>query len=217
MAFLSGKDKEYVEDIFKKLKQKVNILFFTTEIDCEYCPETHKLLKELVEVGHDNINLEVYNMITDKEKAEEYKIDKSPAIVIMGEKDYGIRYYGIPAGYEFSSILEDIQMVAKGQTTLSDKTREELKKIDKPLKLQVFVTPTCPYCPKAVIMAHQLAMESEYITAEMVEATEFPELSSKYNVRGVPRTVIGEDHFVEGAVPENMFVNAVLEGFAKLN
>ncbi|GAB4192524.1 MAG: thioredoxin family protein [Calditrichia bacterium] len=215
MAFLSGKDKEYVENLLQNLPNKVKLVYFSQELNCEYCSDTQQLITELSELSNGNVELEIYNFQIDKEKVEEYNIDKVPAIAVVGEKDYGIRYYGIPAGYEFSSILEDIQTVAKGEPGLSEKSLEMLKEISRPLKLQVFVTPTCPYCPSAVLMAHKIAMVNDNIVADMVEATEFMELSQKYHVQGVPRTVIGEHHFVEGAVPEEMFVKGVLEGYLK--
>ncbi|MCX8095856.1 MAG: thioredoxin family protein, partial [Caldisericia bacterium] len=106
--------------------------------------------------------------------------------VVMGEEiDYGIRYYGIPAGYEFSSLLESIEMISTGDTQLSQDVIEMVKMIDKPVHIQVFVTPTCPYCPAAVLMGHALALLNKNIKADMVEATEFPQLAYKYNVRGV--------------------------------
>jgi glutaredoxin len=86
--------------------------------------------------------------------------------------------------------------------------------LSEPLHLQVFVTPTCPYCPQAVILAHQLALESDYITADMVEATEFPHLSMKYQVMGVPRTVVNETVHVEGVAPEQMLVAKMEEALS---
>lgn len=216
MAFLKGKDKEYVENLLKNLPNPVKIVYFTQELNCEYCSDTQQLLNELAELSGDKVKLEMYNFQVDKEKVAEYRVDKVPAIAIVGEKDYGIRYYGIPAGYEFSSLLEDIQTVASGKSGLSEKSIQKIKEIKRPLRLQVFVTPTCPYCPSAVLMAHKIAMENDNITADMVEATEFMELSQKYHVHGVPRTVIGEHHYIEGAVPEEMFVNNVLQGYLKM-
>ena len=61
------------------------------------------------------------------------------------------------------------------------------------------------------MLAHRLALESEWITADMVEATEFPHLANKYEVYGVPRTVINETIHVEGAVPEPMLVNELMK------
>ena len=125
-------------------------------------------------------------------------------------KDYGIRFYGIPSGYEFSTLVEGIQMVGAGDSGLSQATKDALAKLDKPVHMQVFITPTCPYCPKAVHVAHQMAMESPFVQADMVEAIEFPHLSNKYSVMGVPRTVINEDTHVEGAMPEPMILQKVL-------
>jgi alkyl hydroperoxide reductase subunit AhpF len=95
-------------------------------------------------------------------------------------------------------------MVGNGQSGLSEETRKELGALETPVHFQVFVTPTCPYCPRAVLLAHQMAMENDLIRADMVEAIEFPHLSTKYEVRGVPRTVINETEHLEGAVPEQM-------------
>jgi len=159
----------------------------------------------------DKISLEIYNFQLDKQKAEVYKIDKILATIIFCLKDYGIRYYGIPAGYEFTSLIEDIIDVSKGEPGLSQETIDKLNQIQKDVHLQVFVTPTCPYCPNAVRLAHKFAIATDKITADMVEAIEFPHLSVKYNVRGVPKTVINEEYSVEGAVPENILLEKILE------
>jgi len=90
-------------------------------------------------------------------------------------------------------------------------TRQALKDLDKDVRIQVFVTPTCPYCTSVVRLAHQFAMESPRIRGEMVEATEFPHLAQKYHVFGVPKAVINETVFVEGAVPETVFLEHVLQ------
>ena len=118
-------------------------------------------------------------------------------------KDYGVRLSGIPSGHEFTSLIQDIILVSNRDSGLNSQTREALKVLDKPITLQVFVTPTCPYCPQAVVLAHKMAIESPMVQAEMVEATEFPELSGRHNVSGVPQTTIndGKAHVV-GAVPE---------------
>ena len=117
----------------------------------------------------------------------------------------------MPAGYEFSTLIEDILMVSQQKSALNAQTLDELKKLTQPVNIQVFVTPTCPYCPRAVVLAHQLALASDLITASMVEANEFPHLSSKYQVYGVPRTVIADVIHVEGAVPEAMLVEELMK------
>ena len=129
--------------------------------------------------------------------------------------DHGIKLYGVPAGYEFSTFIEDLRMLGAGQVTLSAETREALGRLTQPVHLQVFVTPTCPYCPRAVVLAHKLAMASPLVTADMVEATEFPHLANRYRVHGVPRTVINETIHVEGAVPEAALIAQLMEGLER--
>ena len=121
-----------------------------------------------------------------------------------------VRIFGIPSGYEYANLIEAIGDASNGSTNLTPKTIEALKSLEKPIHIQTFVTPTCPYCTTSVRLGHQFALESSLIVADMVEATEFPHLAQKYNVVGVPRTVINESITVEGVVPEETFLERVL-------
>jgi glutaredoxin-like protein len=209
MPLLKEKDREAVKKEFEKLKDDVTLIVFTQELECEYCKETRELVEELASLS-DKIKFEVYNFAIDKEKALEYGIDKIPAIVVKGARDYGIRFYGIPAGYEFTTLVEDIIDVSNGESGLLNQTKEKIKTIDKPVHIQVFVTPTCPYCPSAVRTAHKMAMENPLIRADMVEVIEFPHLAHKYGVMGVPKVVINDKISFEGALPEPHFLQHVL-------
>ena len=217
MALLKEEDRNHLIEQFKSLESPVKIVVFTQKMECQYCQETRMIGEELAALS-DKISLEVYDFEKDKEIAETYNIDKIPATVIMtgGDqpKDYGIRYFGIPSGYEFSSLIEDIMMISGGDSGLSAATKEMLANLEEPVHLQVFVTPTCPYCPPAVLLAHQLAFESDKVQADMVEAIEFPHLSTKYQVQGVPRTVINETVHQEGAAPEAMLLAKLKEAVA---
>jgi len=213
MAYLQAKDREYIRGLFVNGKHPVKLILFTQELDCQYCGETRLILEELAEINPAALSLEIHNFRKDVEQAGKYNITRVPATVIEGEKDYGIRFYGLPSGYEFSTLLEDIVDVGKGDSGLSEASRRALEIINKPLHLQVFVTPTCPHCPGAVRLAHKMAIENRYITAEMIEATEFPQLSVQYNVRGVPRTIVDGRMPIEGSLPESEFVSRIINGF----
>jgi len=121
--------------------EPVKLLFFTQTIACQFCRETEQLLREVAALS-DKITLQVYNFVTDKAVADQYGIDKIPATVVMGAADYGIRFYGIPSGYEFTSLIEDIVDVSRGKSGLSAKTLELLQAIKDPVHVQVFITPT---------------------------------------------------------------------------
>jgi glutaredoxin-like protein len=199
------------------MAEPVKLVMFTQEHECQYCAETRQITEEIAALS-DKIEVEVFDFVGDKTTAELYNVDKIPAIAIVRnvdgqEQDYGIRFYGIPSGYEFTSVIEDIIDVSQGESGLQANTKEVIADLSEPVHLQVFVTPTCPYCPQAVRLAHKLAMESELITADMVEAIEFPHLSNKYHVHGVPRTVINETIHQEGAVPEPMLLAKLQEAF----
>ncbi len=209
MALLQDKDREYLKNEFLKLKNDVKLILFTQEQDCTYCNDEKMLVDELASLSS-KIKVEQYDYAAQSDKKDHYKIDKFPALIIEGTKDYGIRYYGIPAGYEFASVIEDIMDVSEGVTNLSEDSKTKLKTINKPVRIQVFVTPSCPYCSKAVRTAHKIAIENEFVTADMVEATEFPDVSNKYSVQSVPKTVVNDHVEFVGSLPEDQFIDSVL-------
>jgi len=141
MPLLGEKEREQVGQHFEALVNPVKLVMFTQAMECQYCGETRQLVEEIASLS-DNIEAEIYNFTIDKEAVEAYGVDKIPAIAITGEKDYGVRYYGIPSGYEFSSLIEDITFVSQGNSGLSQMTRTRVAEIDRPVHIQVFVTPT---------------------------------------------------------------------------
>lgn len=206
---LSDRDQQAVRQRLEGMKNPVKLINFTQELECQFCRETRILLEELAGLS-DRLSLEIYNFQLDKEKVAQYRVNKIPATVVEGEKDYGIRYYGIPFGYEFAALLDVIGLVSRGESGLKPETLGLLQGLNTPVHLQVLVTPTCPYCPAMVRLAHQMALASDLITADMVEATEFPQLVNRYGVRGVPHTVINEITSVVGAMPEEDFAARVV-------
>jgi glutaredoxin-like protein len=213
MPILNDEIAGQVKEQFADLAGPVRLIMFTQTFECDYCAETRQLIEEIAELS-DQLTAEIYNFVTDKEKAEEMGIDKIPAIAIVGAEDYGVRFYGIPAGYEFTSLIHAIQTVADGKPELSEEAKQMLGRLTEPVHMQVFITPTCPYCPQSVMMAHQMAIASSMVRADMVEAQEFPHLSIKYQVMGVPRTVINETTHIEGAAPEPTVLEKMQEALA---
>lgn len=206
MAMIGDKDRQAIKDLFEQsFVSDVKLVVFTQESECQYCKETRGLAEELAETS-DRVTVEVFDFAVDKEQVEAYGVDKTPAIAIIGEKDYGVRFYGIPSGYEFTGFIETIIAVSKGESGLSEETKKALAELSEPVHFQVFVTPTCPYCPQAVHLAHRMAIESDIVTADGVEVIEFPQLGTKYGVQGVPRSVINETVHIEGAAPEGMLL-----------
>ncbi|MCX8153229.1 MAG: thioredoxin family protein [Candidatus Bathyarchaeota archaeon] len=212
MSLIPDDKKDFLRDEFKeKLVNPVKILVFTQEVECEFCANTRQLAQELAALS-DKISVEVYDFVADVAKAREYGVDKIPALAIIGEKDYGVRIYGIPYGYEFQTLVEAVINVSKGKTDLSEKTKAILSEVKAPVHIQVFVSLTCPHCPVAAAIALKLAVESDLIRADIIEGSEFPHLVQKYAVIGVPKVVINDKIEFVGAFSEDLFAEHVLLG-----
>lgn len=206
--FLKDNTKEQVRKAFAGLTDRVEILYFSSMQACETCQDTRQLLEEVAALSP-QISLSVHDLETEAELARQYRIDKTPAFAVVARDgdtltDTGVQYAGIPSGHEFTTLIQDIVLVAGRDSGLKPETRAFLQGLQKPVHLQIFVTPTCPYCPRAVLLAHQMAMENPaMIRAEGIEAMEFQELAESFNVSGVPQTTINSGMgMLVGAVPE---------------
>jgi glutaredoxin-like protein len=136
-----------VKDAFdKQMRQPVQVLFFGKQSDCDYCADTRQLVEEVIELS-DKIDLSIYDLEKDSSIARQHHLDKAPVLVIAGKDgdqiiDYGIRFAGVPAGYEFSSLIQSLMMVSGRDSGLKEKTRQTLKELKEPIHLLVFSTPT---------------------------------------------------------------------------
>jgi alkyl hydroperoxide reductase subunit AhpF len=143
MAILNDRDRAVVTDELKKLAGPVKLVVFGQGLgpEAEYSLENERLVREVAECS-DKVTVEVYNLHIDREKAAEYGIDRVPAIVVEGARDYGIRFLGVPAGYEFTNLIDGMQTAASGEPRLSPETLERLRGLTEPIQIQVFATPT---------------------------------------------------------------------------
>jgi glutaredoxin-like protein len=213
MTFMDTQTADEVKKRLSELAGEVKIVFFKEALMCQTCGQAEDFYKELASLS-DKVKLETYNKVTDTAKAAEYGVTLTPGAVIEGAKGRRVFFYGIPAGYEFVSLLEALKNSAAPAQELQPETLAALSGLAKPVNIKVFVTPTCPYCPAAVVLAHKFALASPQITAEMVEATEFPDLAAKYEVSGVPQIVVNEKISLVGAQPEPAMLAAVLQAAA---
>lgn len=135
-----------VQEVFAQLNHPVEVLFFGSKSDCDYCQDTLQLVEELVEISG-KLHLQTFDIDEDAAVAKQYNVDKVPGLVIAGldgDKilDYGVRLAGIPSGHEFSSLIQDMILVSNRDSGLDSDTREFLGGLTQPVLLQVFVTPT---------------------------------------------------------------------------
>ncbi len=141
MSSLTDGDRKKVQAVLSGMKAPVRLVFFTQTIGCETCPPTRQILNELVSLS-DQLTLEELNLVLDAEQARAYGVDRAPAIAVVGTEDTGIRFIGMPTGYELVSLIDAIQLVSSGESGLSEESRALVAAVDAPLAIQVFVTPT---------------------------------------------------------------------------
>ena len=238
MTVIAEKNRPTVRDLLaRELVAEVELLLFTGgrspvvipgQPNCLSCEETHELLDELVGLS-DRLQLTTIDLGSDPGISTRYNVTAVPTVMIrrrenststkdvsqevgsamLVEPGTNVRFVGLPGGFEFSTLVADIVDVSKGRTALSPATRAAVQAIQTPVHIQVFVTPSCPYCPPVARMAHQLAMENPLIVADVVEANEFQELSERYRVRSVPKTVINNRIEFVGSLPEAKVVEAL--------
>jgi len=212
MALLSEQDRQTVRGHLAVIDEPVRLLFFTQTFGA---PDTVMIAKQVLDeiVGLcDHLTLEEVNFVLEQDRARQYGVEQIPTIVLLnGDQDTRIRFLGAPAGYEFMSLIEAVILAGTNDSGLTPDSRALVAEhVTEPLNIQVFVTPTCPHCPRAVTLAHRLAVESPLITASCVEATEFMDLSRKFRVTGVPKTIVNGSIEILGALPEDQFVRTVV-------
>jgi alkyl hydroperoxide reductase subunit F len=198
--FIDAESMRTLRGRLADLDRPVRLLLFTEPQACGACREQRALLEELAALS-DKLTLAVRELAADDAEARRYGIDKVPATAVLGERDYGIRFYGLTGGYEFPSLLEAILMVSTGRSGLAPDLEAIAREIAKPVHLEILVSLGCPYCPKMVRLAHQIAFVNAHVRADMVDAGEFPTLVQRYHTHGVPQTVVNGRPLFEGALP----------------
>ncbi len=141
MALLNAQIRKDVTEALSDVANPVTFKVFTQKFECQYCKETRELIEEVAELS-DKVSVEVYDFEADKELADSLGIDKVPGVAVVGQKDYGIRMFGIPSGYEFGGLIESIKLVSEGESGLSADTKQMVAKLKQPATIQVFITPT---------------------------------------------------------------------------
>ncbi len=201
-----------IENAFSKLTDDVELLLFTSKRDqCLACNELEELVTQITELSP---KIKVTTGLSDNSEQmllHQIDTDKHPALVIHGAKEYKIRYFGVPSGLELNPFIQTIVTVSRGDIDLPQPIVENIASITDPVHIQVFTTPTCPYCPKMVEMSHKFAMTNDNITSDMIDAMEFRELAIHYGVYGVPKTVINTRVSLDGLVSLKDFVDAIFE------
>jgi glutaredoxin-like protein len=214
------KDQEAIRVKFaQEMLGPVKIDYFTQkELDivlpgrepCAYCKPTREMLQEVAALS-DLISLRVHNLEDEREEAAKFGVERIPGIVLRGRDGTFFKFYGMPGGSEFPSFLDTIVDVSRNEVLFSEESVKALRKLKEDIRVRVFVSPTCPYCPGMARAAFQMTLANAHVKAEVIEVNEFPDLAKRYNVTAVPLTLIEDRIAIPGAVPEKALVEQVLK------
>ena len=212
------REQEYLREKFARelasqvridfLTQKESSLFLPGRQPCQYCKPTRQMLEEVAALS-DLISLRQHTIDEDRKAFARCGVDKIPAVVLPAGDGRWLKYYGFPSGHEFVTLVETIVDLSRGNRLLADAVRKRLRRLKRDILIQVFVTPSCPHCPQMARLAYHMALESPHITAEVIEASEFSELSQQFKVRAVPTTVVDGKVTIPGAVPDTALMDVI--------
>jgi len=201
-----------VRDLFARLEREIELVLVLgpeeTPLpgarDIDFSAEARSLVEALAELGE-----LVSARVTEE---PELGVGRFPAIAVLAdEEDTGIRYFGLPWGYELSSLVGAVVEAGRPESSLHESSLALLDRLERDVAIEIFVTPTCPHCPPAVLLAYRAALASARVTAAAIEATEFPSLADAMEVYSVPAVVIDGVPRYDGAVPEGVFFQRLLE------
>ncbi len=205
-------------DFRKRLKGDVCLRLFTQRPspiaipgrDCRRCPQTQQLMEELAGLSP-KLKLDMVDFYAEPELAREEGITRIPALVMAPESGGRARFFGLPSGYALPALIESIRAVSRGTSSLSVNTRKQLRQVNRPVRMQVLVAPGSEVSASMAVLSHAMAVESACITADVIEAEEFPDLARHYNLRQVPLTIINEFVTVTGMVSEGELLEKILQ------
>lgn len=210
MPFLAEENRIEIRRAFDTLKDAVLLEIFTRREDCLYGAETRELMNELGRL-HEKVRVSFVDL--DREPDAAPDVDKVPCIFLRSSESLDrvpIRFYGIPSGSAFQAFLEAVLDLSFGETPLKASSKAALSRVSRPLHLQVFISPTCEFCPYAIRWATLAAIEQPSIRADIVKSTDFLGLAERYQITSVPTVVVDEETTFPGAVPEKEFIKHLI-------
>ena len=190
--------------------QKPHGVFVPGRIDnSAVCEDVRKLLHELAALNL-RISLTLHDIDDDAATAEAMDVRRVPAIVLRGQTNRAIRYFGNPRMRQFTTFVESLVLVAHGKPSLQPETLKTLRKLRADVMLKVFVTPACPHSPLAVVTAMRLALESPRVKLEVFDVSTFPDLIGPFFVQATPMTVFNDQYAIPGVIEEGSLAEDVL-------
>jgi glutaredoxin-like protein len=204
------RDQELIRQRFQRdLKSRLRIDFFTQKPssfyvpgrECRHCETVQAMLQEIAGLSP-RISLTTHELEATSKSAAEFNVDRVPAIVMRGQANRPLRFFGLPSGHQFGAFIEALVETASGTFELQEQTRRTLRRLKSDVRLQVLVAPNCPHSASMAQLAYRFGLFQVRAKVSVIEVLEFPPIIQRYAIRAVPVTVIDEQSAVAGALDE---------------
>jgi len=192
------------------LKHPIKLIAFSSERQGPHGQHIAAFAQDIATAAP-KVNVETYVVEQHPEKARQYHVDKVPALIIENNEKKQARFFGLPSGQEFNVFLGSLVDFSRGNMHLPEEIMQKAREITTPMHLQVFVSDTCPYCPGMVRLTHGMALANDLIRTDTIRIEEFRSLADKFQVMGVPHTVVNNKTSFRGAVPSDVFLKKLKE------
>ncbi|WP_317895834.1 protein disulfide oxidoreductase [Pyrofollis japonicus] len=209
--------REAIREAFQDLKNPVTLNVFVGP-NCKYCDESIKIAKVLEEEapernGEKLVKVRIFEKGKDDAEFKRQRVERIPTTTLL---EGSIRYTGTPSGEEIRGLVETIIRISQEDSGLDPSTVEKIKSIKKPVHIEIIVTPQCPYCPYAALLANMFAFEAwrngkKDFIADTVEAYENPDIADKYHVTSVPAIAINGILAFVGVPYEEDFIERIID------
>ena len=201
---------QIVRESLSGLKQPVRLVLFTKDTGCDSCSDA-VAMAQAIKGAAPRVALEVYDLIMDRDKADEYGVQRAPSFVVQASDRRVVAFSGPLEGFSLILLLEAISGIASGRAWFPEKVVDTLKLLEKSVRVQVILEDDCALCKPVAETAVALALTNRLVTTEIIIADEFPELLSKHKVKILPFTIFGQRLHLEGHVTESMFLEMLFQ------
>ncbi|HUI68709.1 MAG TPA: FAD-dependent oxidoreductase [Nitrospirota bacterium] len=196
------------ETFLNELKEDVVVEVYTRDgVNDKFNDAAVTLIKALAGLS-DKLRASFHKV--GDEQSVKRNVHRSPTVLIAPDK-YRLRYTGAPLGEEGRSLLVAILMASTGKSILTAPTMEKIGGLKEKRDIQVFVSPTCPYCPQQALSAFSAAIvKPDLISAEVIEIYENQDLAENLGSLSVPQTFINGIFTGMGLQPEEFFAESLI-------
>lgn len=190
-----------------QLKQPVRLVVFVKDASCTAVVELARAIK--AQLG--KITLEIYDIVMDRDKTEQYAIKRVPALVVQSGDNRMVTLYGQPENLSLELLLNAIRNVSEKKIWFPEEVRKLLQQLTHDVAIRVFIDANSQESKFVAETAIGLAFGSECIAVDIILAADFPDLVAKYRVSTLPKTLFGENQQLEGSILESDFLSMLFQ------